>query len=48
MAGTQNPIPEDLYKKLMEYITSVKYGSITIVIQDGKIVQIDKNEKFRL
>ncbi|WP_420490551.1 YezD family protein [Neobacillus drentensis] len=29
-------------------LDSLKYGSITLVIQDGKIVQIEKNEKVRL
>jgi hypothetical protein len=27
---------------------SLKFGSITLVVQDGKIVQIEKNEKVRL
>ena len=25
-----------------------KFGSITLVIQDGRIVQIEKNEKVRI
>ncbi|MCH1624044.1 YezD family protein [Fredinandcohnia sp. SECRCQ15] len=29
-------------------LESIKYGSITLVVQDGKIVQIEKNEKVRL
>ncbi|MFL6562898.1 MAG: YezD family protein [Bacillus sp. (in: firmicutes)] len=29
-------------------LATLKYGSITLVIQDGKIVQIEKNEKVRL
>ena len=39
--------PEDL-SRLMEMIGSIRYGSITLVIQDGRVVQIDKNEKVRL
>ena len=35
------------FDKLAEYVKSIKYGSVTIQIQDGKIIQIDKNEKFR-
>ncbi|WP_446899766.1 DUF2292 domain-containing protein [Clostridium sp. LBM24168] len=26
----------------------IKYGSITLVIQDGRVVQVEKNEKVRL
>lgn len=39
--------PGDL-KKLLEMVKSVRYGSITIIIQDGQVIQIDKNEKMRL
>lgn len=35
-------------QRLKELISSVQYGSVTLVIQDGKVVQIDKNEKMRL
>lgn len=38
---------EDL-KKLLELVKNVKYGSVTVIIQDGKAIQIDKNEKVRL
>ena len=41
--------PEKEYIKLIhEMASDVKYGSITITIQDGKIVQIEKIEKIRL
>ncbi len=29
-------------------VREVKYGTVTIVIQDGKVIQIDKTEKIRL
>ncbi|ULT59219.1 YezD family protein [Neobacillus drentensis] len=29
-------------------LVSLQFGSITLVVQDGKIVQIEKNEKVRL
>ncbi|QPA33348.1 YezD family protein [Anoxybacillus caldiproteolyticus] len=29
-------------------LDSMKFGSITLVIQDGKIIQLEKNEKVRL
>lgn len=32
---------------LMEFIEEIKYGSVTVTIQDGKIVQIEKCEKVR-
>lgn len=34
--------------KIVEYINQIKFGSVTIVIQDNRVIQIDKNEKIRL
>lgn len=44
---TQKVKQEDL-EKIVELIETVKYGTVTIVIQDGKIVQLEKHEKLRL
>ncbi len=33
---------------LEELLSTMKYGSITLIVQDGKIVQIEKTEKHRL
>ncbi|RUQ30592.1 DUF2292 domain-containing protein [Peribacillus cavernae] len=29
-------------------LDSIKFGSITLVIQDGKIIQVEKHEKVRI
>lgn len=39
--------PEEL-TKIARFIEDIEFGSVTIVVQDGKIVQIEKNEKVRL
>lgn len=39
---------EDIIEKLVKNIRDIKYGSVTIIIQDGKIVQIERNEKLRM
>ncbi|MBQ6029725.1 MAG: YezD family protein [Treponema sp.] len=31
-----------------EIISQIKYGSVSLVVQDGIVVQIESNEKFRL
>jgi hypothetical protein len=41
-------LSEENYRLLLEYIESIRYGSVLILIQDGKIMQIEKNEKIRL
>ncbi|MBR1589714.1 MAG: YezD family protein [Acidaminococcaceae bacterium] len=51
-SAIQNPVrkpqlSEEMIEQLQELIKTVKFGSISLIIQDGKVVQIDKNEKIR-
>ncbi|PZX05633.1 hypothetical protein C7437_10291 [Psychrobacillus insolitus] len=39
---------EQTLENLKEIIPTISYGTITLVIQDNYVVQIEKNEKFRL
>ena len=39
---------EEAIEKIKETVASVNYGTVTLVIQDGHVVQIEKNEKIRL
>ncbi len=32
---------------IADLLKNIKYGNIQITIQDGRVVQIDKTEKFR-
>jgi len=41
-------ISEENLKKLLELLKTTQYGSITLVIQDGVVIQIERNEKLRL
>ena len=38
----------ELERILREALTSIRFGSITMVVQDGRVIQVDKNEKIRL
>ena len=35
-------------EKIEELLQNMKYGNITIIVHDGKIIQIDKTEKHRI
>lgn len=53
MAEERRTTPQDgwnleLEGKLRAALRSIRYGTVTLVIQDGQIIQIDKNEKIRL
>ncbi|CAH0152380.1 hypothetical protein SRABI96_00746 [Peribacillus sp. Bi96] len=39
---------EEIFERLQEMLQSMKYGSITLIVQDGKIIQMERNEKLRI
>lgn len=39
---------EKALQKLKEEIEKINYGSVTVVIHEGKIVQLDTSTKIRL
>jgi hypothetical protein len=41
-------LDEKSLKELNVVLSSLKHGSVTLIIQNGKVVQIEKNEKIRL
>ncbi|WP_185652413.1 YezD family protein [Clostridium sp. DJ247] len=43
-----NGISKENLNKLIESLQLIKYGHVTLVIQDGVVVQLEKNEKMRL
>jgi hypothetical protein len=47
-----NPLKPSEWKEIASHVEQMleklKFGSITLVVQDGKVVQIEKNEKVRL
>ena len=38
----------DLLRQILTAIQGVRYGQVQIIIQDSRVVQIDKTEKLRL
>ena len=40
-----SPLP---LKDIQEAVESIRYGVVQLIIQDGRVVQIDKTEKIRL
>lgn len=45
-----NPTPEELavLEKVLQALREIRFGSLQITIQDGRVVQIDRTEKQRL
>lgn len=44
----QQPIPEDQLQYIQKIAEDIRYGTITLVFQDGVLIQIEHNEKVRV
>ena len=43
-----DPWNRDLEKVVKDALKSVRFGTITLVVQDGRVIQVDKNEKISI
>ena len=50
LSDTQDaaPLDEALAKRILDAVTSLRYGTVEITIHDGRIVQIDRRERTRI
>ena len=39
---------EDYLNVINNLVKEMKYGTVTVIVQDGKVIQIDRTEKIRL
>ena len=44
----EEPLNGELTRILREALRTIRFGTVTLVIQDGRVIQVDRNEKFRL
>ncbi|OCA97274.1 YezD family protein [Clostridium beijerinckii] len=35
-------------EEILKMVEKIRFGSITLIIQDGVVIQVDKNEKIRM
>lgn len=47
MAQKDGPIGPEQLRQIQEMANSLRFGTLTLVFQDGKLIQVDKNEKIR-
>lgn len=45
-----NPEPwnRELERLVREALSSIRFGTVSLVVQDGRVIQVDKNEKIRI
>ena len=41
-------VPEDALRQILTALRGLRFGSVEIVIHDGKVVQVERREKVRL
>jgi len=39
---------EDIGRRVLEAIGSLRYGSVEVTVHDGRVVQIDRRERVRI
>ena len=44
----KKPITQEQLQKIEQMAQNIRYGSLTLIFQDGVLIQVDKNEKMRL
>lgn len=45
---TMKTTSRNVMEKIAEQLASLKFGELTVVVHDGKVVQIEVKEKIRL
>ena len=38
----------DIERLVREALASIRFGTVSLVVQDGRVIQVDKNEKIRI
>ncbi len=45
---SSDPWNRELEQVVREALESIRFGTVTLVVQDGRVIQVDRNEKIRL
>jgi hypothetical protein len=45
---TTLPMPAELLHALEQALRSIQYGTIELIIHDGRVIQLEKREKVRV
>jgi hypothetical protein len=45
--GADLPLPLQVLRELAEALRTIRFGSVELVIHDGRVVQLERREKLR-
>ena len=46
--ATKHVVTESQLRTIQQIADAIQYGTVTLVIQDGRLIQIDRSEKIRI
>jgi len=41
------PVPANVLQEILQALNGLRYGQITVIVQDGRVMQIDRTERHR-
>lgn len=44
----QPGVSEATMQAILEALKGLRYGQVTVIVQDGRVMQIDRTDRFRL
>lgn len=46
-AASVDPIPDHVLQSIVQSLRGMRYGQVTIIVQDSRVIQIDRTERKR-
>ncbi len=46
--STQHPDKGQAFERIRDALRGLRFGTVTVIIQDGMVVQVERTEKLRL
>jgi hypothetical protein len=47
-APTVEPWNKELERLVRDAVQSIRFGTVSLVVQDGRVIQVEKSEKIRI
>ena len=48
MNNVKSNLSSESLNVILNILNEIKYGALTLVVQDGKVIQIERSEKIRV
>ncbi|MBM6820860.1 MAG: YezD family protein [Clostridium sp.] len=48
MNNVKSNLSSESLNVILNILNEIKYGTLTLVVQDGKVIQIERSEKIRV